>query len=167
MLRSRGVPAVRIAERTAVMFLITSAVNVGAVLVIGVALGLGALDGTSNPLLSWLPAGAALAALVATVAIGVYGRGLKGRGSGRRARVANAIAVLCDGIIATLGLLRGRDLRVLGAVGYMAFDVAVLAVCFSAFGSVPPIGVILMAYLIGMLGGALPIPAGSARSRAA
>jgi uncharacterized protein (TIRG00374 family) len=41
------------------------------------------------------------------------------------------------------------------------FDVAVLGVCFAAFGNdVPPAGVLLMAYLIGQLGGLLPIPGG-------
>ena len=47
------------------------------------------------------------------------------------------------------------------AAGYMLFDVAMLGVCFAAFGlSVPPAGVLLMAYLIGQLGGLVPLPGG-------
>jgi uncharacterized protein (TIRG00374 family) len=43
----------------------------------------------------------------------------------------------------------------------MLFDVAVLGVCFTAFGNDPPTGgVLLLAYLIGQLGGLIPIPGG-------
>ena len=48
-----------------------------------------------------------------------------------------------------------------GALGYMLFDVAMLGACFEAFGrDAPPGGVLLMAYLIGQLGGLIPIPGG-------
>jgi uncharacterized protein (TIRG00374 family) len=49
---------------------------------------------------------------------------------------------------------------VLGSIGYWAFDNAVLWATFHAFGLSPPITVILMGYLIGQLGGLLPIPGG-------
>ena len=43
----------------------------------------------------------------------------------------------------------------------MLFDVAMLGVCFVAFGNpVPPVGVLLVAYIIGQLGGLIPIPGG-------
>ena len=43
----------------------------------------------------------------------------------------------------------------------MLFDVAMLGVCFTAFGNdVPPVGVLLLAYIIGLLGGLIPIPGG-------
>ncbi len=48
-----------------------------------------------------------------------------------------------------------------GASGYMLFDVAMLGVCFAAFGNdVPPAGVLLVAYIIGQLGSLIPIPGG-------
>src|SRR5207247_1890467 len=47
-----------------------------------------------------------------------------------------------------------------GSIGTMAFDLAVLLVCFRAFGYSPPIGVIVLAYLIGQLGGNIPVPGG-------
>jgi uncharacterized protein (TIRG00374 family) len=47
-----------------------------------------------------------------------------------------------------------------GAIGYWAFDNAVLWATFKAFGASPPVTVILMAYLIGQLGGLLPLPGG-------
>jgi len=49
----------------------------------------------------------------------------------------------------------------LGTAGYMLFDVAMLGVCFAAFGNdVPAAGVLLLAYLIGQLGGLIPLPGG-------
>ena len=66
------------------------------------------------------------------------------------------------GVEEALALLRSRDVAVIaGAAGYMLFDVAMLGVCFAAFGlAVPPLGVLLMAYLIGQLGGLIPLPGG-------
>jgi uncharacterized protein (TIRG00374 family) len=58
-------------------------------------------------------------------------------------------------------ILRSGELGVvLGSIGYWAFDNAVLWATFHAFGLSPPITVILMGYLIGQLGGLLPIPGG-------
>ncbi len=54
-----------------------------------------------------------------------------------------------------------RQLRVIiGAIGYWAFDNAVLWATFKAFGFSPDIMIVLMGYLIGQLGGLLPIPGG-------
>ena len=47
-----------------------------------------------------------------------------------------------------------------GAVVYWAFDNPVLWATYRAFGASPPLTVILMGYLIGQLGGALPLPGG-------
>ena len=47
-----------------------------------------------------------------------------------------------------------------GAIGYMAFDVAALAAAFAAIGVVPPIGVLLLAYVVGQLGNLIPLPGG-------
>ncbi len=57
--------------------------------------------------------------------------------------------------------MRSGNRRVLaGSVGYWAFDNAVLWATFQAFGLSPPLTIILMGYLIGQLGGLLPIPGG-------
>ncbi|HEX6389363.1 MAG TPA: flippase-like domain-containing protein, partial [Solirubrobacteraceae bacterium] len=47
-----------------------------------------------------------------------------------------------------------------GAIGYWAFDNAVLWATFQAFGADVPLTVVLMGYLIGQLGGLLPLPGG-------
>jgi uncharacterized protein (TIRG00374 family) len=68
---------------------------------------------------------------------------------------------LAQGLRDAILLLRRRSPGVLiGSFGTMAFDLAVLGVCFRAFGSSPPLGVLVLGYLIGQLGGNLPVPAG-------
>ena len=47
-----------------------------------------------------------------------------------------------------------------GAVGYWAWDNAVLWATFHAVGVSFPLTVVLMGYLIGQLGGLLPLPGG-------
>ena len=42
----------------------------------------------------------------------------------------------------------------------MGFDIAVLGACFAAFGYSPAIGVLVIGYLIGQLGGNIPVPGG-------
>jgi hypothetical protein len=66
------------------------------------------------------------------------------------------------GVDEALDVLCARDPAVLlGAAAYLLFDVAVLGVCFKAFGNdVPPVGVLLVAYLVGQLGSLIPIPGG-------
>jgi uncharacterized protein (TIRG00374 family) len=57
-------------------------------------------------------------------------------------------------------MLRARDPALLGALAWWGFDIAVLWACFHAFGDPPSKAVIVMAYFVGMLGNALPLPGG-------
>jgi uncharacterized protein (TIRG00374 family) len=52
------------------------------------------------------------------------------------------------------------DWRLLGAVGYLWFDIAVLWVCFRALGHTVPLGSLVLAYQIGYLSNLIPIPGG-------
>jgi uncharacterized protein (TIRG00374 family) len=66
-----------------------------------------------------------------------------------------------DGTSEAGQILRSGDLRVIsGSIGYWFFDNAVLWATCHAFGFSPPVTVILMGYLLGQLGGLLPIPGG-------
>jgi uncharacterized protein (TIRG00374 family) len=68
---------------------------------------------------------------------------------------------LVGGTTEAVQLVRSKDLTLIGgAIGYWAFDNAVLLATFHAFGYAPPVTVVLMGYLIGQLGGALPLPGG-------
>jgi uncharacterized membrane protein YbhN (UPF0104 family) len=82
--------------------------------------------------------------------------------AGRLARMyASARRATVGGVREAGSVLGRRHLLVpVGAVGYWLFDNAVLWATFHAVGASPPITVILMGYLIGQLGGALPLPGG-------
>ena len=120
----------------------------------------GLFSGSPGLLLGVIPAVAA--ALAVALALGA--RRLAGAFARRsmRARLAAGAGALGDGSDEAVRLLRTGDLAILvGASGYMLFDVAMLGVCFAAFGNdVPPVGVLLVAYIIGQLGSLIPIPGG-------
>jgi uncharacterized membrane protein YbhN (UPF0104 family) len=68
---------------------------------------------------------------------------------------------LAEGVRDGLRLLRHHPIGVvMGSLGTLTFDIAVLGVCFKAFGSSPALGVLVLGYLIGQLGGNIPLPAG-------
>jgi uncharacterized protein (TIRG00374 family) len=68
---------------------------------------------------------------------------------------------LVGGAREAVQIVRSRNLLVIaGSLGYWAWDNAVLWATFQAFDYSPPITVILMGYLIGQLGGLLPLPGG-------
>ena len=46
---------------------------------------------------------------------------------------------------------------ILGMVAYLAFDVMILWATFHAFGAAPPLAILWIAYLIGELGGLIPV----------
>lgn len=158
ILRRRGVPAARIARRSTVVFVLTSAVNVACLVIVGLALGLGLLPGPHNPVLTFLPAAIGVAAICLTLG----GARLAGAvaSSSRRARLAGALEAISRGIGDTLAELRRRDWRLIGAVAYFGFDVATLAASFTATGRAPAIAAIVMAHLIGQMASLVPIPGG-------
>jgi uncharacterized membrane protein YbhN (UPF0104 family) len=82
--------------------------------------------------------------------------------SGKLAAVVRFVRVsLGQGLRDGVSLLRQRSLGVIvGSVGFMAFDLAVLGACFKAFGYSPALGVLVLGYLIGQLGGNIPVPGG-------
>jgi uncharacterized protein (TIRG00374 family) len=113
--------------------------------------------GPHQPLaLTALPAGLSVAFMAFVLSLRRIGRGEPGGGKIRAARRA-----LVDGIGEAVEIVRSRDVLLLtGALGYWAFDNAVLWATYRAIGPAPPLTVVLMGYLIGQLGGLLPIPGG-------
>jgi uncharacterized membrane protein YbhN (UPF0104 family) len=161
VLRSRGISTQRIAKRSVLIFVLTSAVNVAATALIGLPMWLGLLPGSRSPLLTLLPAAAALATIAATLALAEWARRAAARRLGTQGRVAVALRALSGGVQDALDLIvRKRDWRLLGAVAYCLFDIAALYACLLAYGPAPSWWVVAMAYLVGMLANSLPIPAG-------
>ena len=65
-----------------------------------------------------------------------------------------------EGVRDARRLLRRGNLGMVGAIMWWAFDIACLWACFEAFGDSPAVGVLVVAYFVGMLANTLPLPGG-------
>jgi uncharacterized membrane protein YbhN (UPF0104 family) len=170
-LRQGGMSTDRIARRSVAFFVLTSIPNFTCAAVLGCLLGAGLLPGPGPELLSATLGALALATIVG---VAVLPRILGRVGSGHEAplphdslptrarRIARRVAgTVAEGVEDAAQLLRSRQPSViLGAVGYMALDVAALAAAFEAFGATPSVASFVFAYVIGQLGGLIPLPGG-------
>ena len=163
ILRRRGMSGERIARRSIAFFLIKSSVNFVAVAVVGVVMAAGLVGPHLSLALTALPAAMSIALIAAVILVPRFGPGREpAAAAGRMRRAASAARRwLVLGTSEAIELVRLRDLTlVVGAIGYWAFDNAMLWATFRAVGDVPPLSVVLMGYLIGQLGGLLPLPGG-------
>ena len=163
ILSRRGMSADRIARRSVAFFLIKSSVNFVAVAAIGTLMAVGVLGPHRSLLLTALPAALSIALIALVVAMPRLGPGREpGRGAGRTRRAVHAARrALINGTAEAVELVRRHDLQlVVGAIGYWAWDNAVLWATYHAFGVDVPLSIVLMGYLIGQLGGLLPLPGG-------
>jgi uncharacterized membrane protein YbhN (UPF0104 family) len=164
-LRRGGMSAEHIGRKTVAFFFLTSLANVATVIAFATLYAVGVLHNDRNPSLTY---GVGAAALAATVIVPVLAALLRREATAARAETGRLTAALrfvrhslAYGVRDGLLLLRQGSVGVvLGAVGTMGFDLAVLGVCFRAFGYSPPIGMLALGYLIGQLGGNLPVPGG-------
>ncbi len=158
-----GMDGRRIARRSVAFFLIKSGVNFLAVFVIGAALAIGLFGPELSLWLTAFPAAVAALVIGAVILIPRLGPGPPVDPEDSRVRrwMGHSRHALIDGTAEAIQIIRSGDTRVLaGSFGYWAFDNAVLWATFHALGLSPPLTVILMGYLIGQLGGLLPIPGG-------
>jgi uncharacterized protein (TIRG00374 family) len=168
-LKRGGMPATEIARRTAAFFLLTSVANVAGVVLIGVGLAVRVLPGETNLALTLLPAAIAAASIVGSLLAGRSSAGLHRRldrneasGSSRRSRlVLKTLVAIADGVNEAVALLREGNAWLIGGIlAYLVFDVMILWATFRAFGAAPPLAILWMAYLLGELGGLIPVPGG-------
>jgi uncharacterized membrane protein YbhN (UPF0104 family) len=168
-LKRGGMDGREIGRRTVAFFLLTSVPNVLGVILIGIGLAVGVFGGERNLLLSALPAAIAAAAVLATLYAGRiaarWGQRLRPdqpSASSRRSRALwKSLTAIGDGVEESLKLLReGNAILIAGLLAYLAFDVMILWATFHALGSAPSIAILAMAYLIGELGGLIPVPGG-------
>jgi uncharacterized membrane protein YbhN (UPF0104 family) len=150
-----GMPTREIVRRSSGLFFLTSAINV---LTLGAAggvliLGLGA--GPHDLLHAGLPV---LAAALAVTGVLLLPR-LTRRVSASHPRAA-WLADIGVGIPAARRALSHPSWRLLGGAGYLLFDISVLWTAFAAVGPAPPVAPLVVAYLVGYLANATPIPGG-------
>jgi uncharacterized protein (TIRG00374 family) len=159
-LRRAGMSWRDLGIRTVAHAPIFNAPYIAAALVLGAGVVAGAGPGDAPLAVALAPAGVVVGGLVLFVAIAAAGR-LRwlDRPAGWRHTLREVLRLVPTGIRETPALLRNPR-AVLGSVGYWAGDCAVLWASFHAVGSVPPIGVIVLGYMLGQLGNALPLPGG-------
>jgi uncharacterized membrane protein YbhN (UPF0104 family) len=165
VLRRRGMAPELIASRTVAFFLLTSAVNLTAVALFGFGLAAHLFHGRAPFGLTVVPGLVAVTAVSLALGMPLL---VRRRGSRRECDQSRAAALLARaarsiaaGVDDSRAFLRSGDpLVYAGAIGYWAFDNAVLWVCFRATGHPPPVAVVASGYLIGQLASALPLPAG-------
>jgi uncharacterized protein (TIRG00374 family) len=164
-LRRGGMAANEIARRSVAFFLLTSVPNVTGVVVIGTGLAIGVLSGEGNLLLTALPAAVAAAAVLVTLQAGRFAQhrgdheepGPQQKFSRRVRAFRASLTALADGLAEAVALLREANMiLILGLV----VDIMVLWATFRAIGPSPPLGALALGYLIGELGGLIPIPGG-------
>ena len=168
-LKRGGMPVREIARRTAAFFLLTSVPNVVGVILVGLGLAVGLIPGETNLLLTLVPAAIAALAIVGALLVGRAAGTLHARlarseaaDSPRRTILTlKTLVATADGVNEAVALLReGNAWLIGGLIAYLAFDVMVLWASFRAFGASPPLGIVWIGYLIGELGGLIPVPGG-------
>jgi uncharacterized membrane protein YbhN (UPF0104 family) len=166
-LKRGGMSGGHIGRRSVAFFLLTSLANVGTLVLLALLFALNVLHGDTNQALTYAFGAAGLAASVIVLLLPLLGHRLAPRPvlshDAGRVRVAarHARNAIGDGVRDSLVLLRRRSPGVLiGSFGYMGFDIAALVLCFRAFGHSPTLPVIVLAYIIGQLGGLIPLPGG-------
>jgi uncharacterized membrane protein YbhN (UPF0104 family) len=162
LLHRLGMPFKLIAERQLSLSFLNTAIDALALVLVGVGLATGVLSGEGNLALTLLPAGLAALGIAAALLAAAHAK-RRDSAPAKHRRIDTAISTLADAVQDTGRLLVHRaGLRsVAGALGYLCFDVLVLYTALVAIHAhpQPTFGVVVMAYIIGALGGSLPLPA--------
>jgi uncharacterized membrane protein YbhN (UPF0104 family) len=173
-LNRAGMSSGHIARRTVAFFLITSSANFVVAVLAGIGLMTGVLPGDASFALAAVPAGLALGVIGGVLVLprllpdrplptGADGAPVPDPSKLARLRhtVAHTGATVAEGVRDAGALLRsGRPSVIGGGAGYLVFDMLALIAAFHAFGHAPAAGDFLMAYVLGQLGGLVPLPGG-------
>ena len=169
-LRRSGMERRVVACRMVAFIVLLYAVYMGVLVVDGVFLRTGIIHGGGGFAITLIPAIFGAVSILGTLGISLLPQDVERRlqrwaRGGRRgakivARAVTAPALAGSGVRTAIGMIRSREIGVLGALAWWGFDVATLWAAFHAFGTPPPIGVIVMAYFVGMLANVLPLPGG-------
>jgi uncharacterized membrane protein YbhN (UPF0104 family) len=163
MLHRLGMPMSKVGERQFTLMFLNTAVDALAIVVFGTLLALGFFGGGPSLALTLGPAVVVAAGLVLAIVVANMAERLAAKVRTRRPRIASAIMTLALAVENTRAMLRhrGSGRIVLGALAYLGFDMLVLQGSFAAIHAdpVPSFAVIAMCYLIGGLGGSIPLPA--------
>lgn len=165
-----GLSAQVIACRLVASLVVQYSVYFGALIVFGLGLWTGVFGGGGSFAFTIVPAAFAAVLAAAVLSLALMPRDVEQRferfanRTGALGWVARRLAkapdTLGSGVRTAGDLVAQRRFGLLGAVAYWGFDIAVLGVCFHAFGTVVPLAVLVVGYFLGTLGSLLPLPGG-------
>jgi uncharacterized protein (TIRG00374 family) len=169
-LRRAGMPRRTVADETLAFLILQYAIYTLSLVLLGLGLRLGILEGPAPFGVTVVPAifGAiamAVALMLAWVPTDLQRRlDLTVQTGGRFARIAqrlaNVPAAFSAGMRSALRHVRSGDPALAGSISFWFFNIAILWASFHAFGHAPSIWVIAMGFWVGMLGNLLPLPGG-------
>jgi uncharacterized membrane protein YbhN (UPF0104 family) len=158
-----GMPTKAIAERQFNLSFLNTAVDALALVVFGLGLAAGLFASEDNLLLTLLPAGLAAGGIAVALVIAGRAGARSEEERAKQGKVARFISTLADAVNDTKQLMLHRSglTAVLGSLAYLGFDLSILWLALLAVHAHPAPGfaVVAMAYVIGALGGSLPLPA--------
>lgn len=158
-MRAWGAPWSRVANRSAVIFLLTSAVNAAVLGLAGIGVWLGIGSDRTGLVYGLLPGGIAIVALALFLSFPF----VKAPDAGERAharRLRLALHGLGIWVRDTESIAFKPRWRLIGAPAYLLCDMAVLWVCLKAVGVNAPILALILGYQIGYLANVIPVPGG-------
>jgi uncharacterized membrane protein YbhN (UPF0104 family) len=156
-----GIPTAFAVSRSAVLFLVTSAVSGFALVIFGGLETFGVFGGHASLVATLLPAAIGGAIILAIIflprAIPQMDRE---KGGKFHHAVASAQAWLREAVDKSIEIVFSKEmLLILGAIGYYGFDVASMGTAFEALGGGgPALGLFVLAYTIGHAGAIVPLP---------
>jgi uncharacterized membrane protein YbhN (UPF0104 family) len=157
-MRAWGISWSRIANRSAVIFLLTSAVNAAVLGIAGLGVTFGLGSAKTGVEYGLVPAAVGFGSIALFWGLAhVPSARLPGR-PGRR--LHTALDATAGWVRATEELIFAPRWRLLGALGYLLFDIAVLWACLRSVGAHAPVLAVIAGYQIGYLANIVPIPGG-------
>ena len=171
-LRKAGMPRRQTACRMVAFLVLLYAVYMLALMLDGILLRTGVLNGANPAGLTIVPAALAGAAVAVFLLIALIpedierrlGRFAQGYRFARYAqRLASGPATLARGTRTAIDFVRNPSrggLAVLGAVGFWAANVGILWAAFHAYGAQVPLGVVVQGFFVGMVANLVPFAPG-------
>jgi uncharacterized protein (TIRG00374 family) len=169
-LRASGLDAHTVARRVAAFQILLYAVYMASLVFFGVGLASGLLRGSTTTSMTLIPAGFGAGVIGLVLASAGAGDRIqrrlvaRARASRRGRRLIQRVAAIPrtvhDGMTTAIEVLRHPRLGLLGVPAYWGFDIATLWAAFHAFGVAPHVPVVVMAYFVGTLANAIPLPGG-------
>jgi uncharacterized membrane protein YbhN (UPF0104 family) len=158
-----GSPPAGLIRSTFAFIILTNAPSLLVLGALGLSLWFGWPSGPHSALLTLPAAGLAWGLIAGGWLIGGSRPNRRSPGDQRRnlyRQLVSGLTILREGAGGARRLAAARNWKLVGALGYYAFDNAVLWTAFRAYGHVPAPSVIVMGYVVGSLATVVPVPGG-------